>query len=68
MSNLVQKKLKFVKLSECAYTPTKSSPFAAGYDIYSAQYFVVPAYGKTTVRTDLSIQVPVDNLYRIVPI
>ena len=45
------------KLSAQAKTPTRGSPFAAGYDIYSAKKCVIPKRGKGLVDTDISIAV-----------
>ncbi len=45
--------LRFARLSENAFAPTKGSALAAGHDLYSAYDYVVPAHG--TNRTDLSL-------------
>jgi hypothetical protein len=41
--------LKFERLSENAYPPTRGSKLAAGYDLYSAYDYVIPAMGKEMV-------------------
>jgi hypothetical protein len=41
--------LKFERLSEKAYPPTRGSKLAAGYDLYSAYDYVIPAMGKEMV-------------------
>jgi dUTP pyrophosphatase len=46
------------KLVETARAPTRGSPFAAGYDLYSAKEMVIPAKGKGLVDTGISIAVP----------
>ncbi|XP_030046279.1 deoxyuridine 5'-triphosphate nucleotidohydrolase, mitochondrial, partial [Microcaecilia unicolor] len=50
--------LRFVKLSENACTPTKGSAKAAGYDLYSAYDYVIPAMDKAVVNTDIQIALP----------
>uniref|UniRef100_A0A6I8RCA4 Deoxyuridine 5'-triphosphate nucleotidohydrolase n=1 Tax=Xenopus tropicalis TaxID=8364 RepID=A0A6I8RCA4_XENTR len=50
--------LKFAKLSDQAYTPTRGSTRAAGYDLYSAYDYVIPALDKMVVKTDIQISVP----------
>lgn len=60
-------KLKFARLSKNAYAPTKGSQSAAGYDLYSAYDYVVPARGKCVCLTDIQIEVP-DGCYgRVAP-
>ena len=57
-----------VKLhSDKAQVPTRGSPDAAGYDLYSAEDTVVPAHGKTTVDTQISIATPPGTYGRIAP-
>lgn len=59
--------LRFAKLSENATAPTRGTPLAAGYDLYSAHNIVVPAKGKEVVKTDIQIAVP-DGCYgRVAP-
>ena len=60
-------KLQVVKLSENATPPTRGSPLAAGYDLYSAEDTSVPARGKTLVKTDLQIRVPRGTYGRVAP-
>jgi dUTP pyrophosphatase len=59
--------LKFKKLTDKAILPTKGSPLAAGYDLYSAVDISVPAKGKSLVPTNLSVAVPEGNYGRIAP-
>jgi dUTP pyrophosphatase len=59
--------LKVLKLSDNAFTPTKGSAEAAGYDLFAASDFVVVARGKCIVPTDLSILVPEGTYGRIAP-
>ena len=54
--------LQVKRLSPRATGPTRGSPLAAGYDLYSAHDVTVPAEGKALVKTDLAIAVP-DGCY-----
>jgi len=40
---------------------------AAGYDLYSAYDYVIPAQGKVIAKTDISIRVPDGTYGRIAP-
>ncbi|KDR83435.1 hypothetical protein GALMADRAFT_235574 [Galerina marginata CBS 339.88] len=62
VSNLLIK-----RLSEKAKIPTRGSPLAAGYDLYSAEKKLVPARGKALVDTQLSIAVPAGTYGRVAP-
>lgn len=59
--------LKYAKLTNKAYAPTKGSEFAAGYDLRSAYEYTVPARGKELIKTDLQIEVPDGTYGRIAP-
>lgn len=59
--------LKVKKLSERAILPTRSSEFAAGYDLASASDIVIPARGKGIAPTDLAIAVPAGTYGRVAP-
>jgi len=59
--------LKFAKLSDNAYAPTKGSARAAGYDLRSAYDCIIPAKGKAIVKTDIQIRVPEGTYGRIAP-
>lgn len=51
--------LKIVLKSEKAKIPSRSTPFSAGYDLFSAQAVVVPPNGgQAMVSLDLAIQIP----------
>ncbi|KAI1280898.1 Deoxyuridine 5'-triphosphate nucleotidohydrolase [Halotydeus destructor] len=59
--------LRFKMLTKNATKPSKGSPLSAGFDLYSAYDYVIPAKGKGLVATDLQIAIP-DNCYgRIAP-
>jgi dUTP pyrophosphatase len=59
--------LKFVRLSENAFTPTKGSANAAGFDLYSAYNYIVKARTQNLILTDLQISVPNDSYGRVAP-
>ena len=50
--------LKFAKLSENAYTPTRGSKQAAGFDLYSAYDYEIEPLGKVLAKTDIQIALP----------
>ncbi|GFQ86852.1 deoxyuridine 5'-triphosphate nucleotidohydrolase [Trichonephila clavata] len=59
--------LRIAKLSSNAKIPTKGSKLAAGYDLYSAYDYVVPAQGKVLAMTDIQVQVPSGHYGRVAP-
>lgn len=59
--------LRFAKLSEHAFAPTKGSVKAAGFDLKSAYDCIVPARGKALVKTDIQIELPNGCYGRIAP-
>ncbi|MBN3296330.1 DUT protein, partial [Amia calva] len=59
--------LRFAKLSENATPPTKGSSKAAGYDLYSAYDYTIPAMDKAIVKTDIQIAVPSGCYGRVAP-
>ena len=59
--------LRFTKITENGYAPTKGSIHAAGYDLHSAYNYVIPAKGKQCCSTDLKIAVPEGCYGRISP-
>ena len=59
--------LRFTKLTENAYEPSRGSARAAGYDLRSAYDLVIPAGKAGIVRTDLQIRVPEGTYGRIAP-
>ncbi|XP_063301757.1 deoxyuridine 5'-triphosphate nucleotidohydrolase, mitochondrial isoform X1 [Pelobates fuscus] len=60
-------KLRFAKLSDHAFTPTRGSAKAAGYDLYSAYDYLIPAMDKAVVKTDIQICVPTGCYGRVAP-
>ncbi|XP_038058233.1 deoxyuridine 5'-triphosphate nucleotidohydrolase-like [Patiria miniata] len=59
--------LRFAKLSENATPPVRGSELAAGHDLYSAEDKIVPAEGKQTVMTDITIELPEGCYGRVAP-
>ncbi|XP_041355494.1 deoxyuridine 5'-triphosphate nucleotidohydrolase-like [Gigantopelta aegis] len=59
--------LEFAKLTDNAFTPTRGSKEAAGYDLYSAYDCTVPKSGKGIVKTDIQIALPHGCYGRIAP-
>ena len=59
--------LRFVKLSENAYAPTKGSPDAAGFDLYSAYDYEIAPSSKQLILTDIQIAVPNGTYGRVAP-
>lgn len=59
--------LKYVKAVSSAFTPTKGSDRAAGYDLKSIFNTVVPARGKTIINTGLKFELPEGCYGRIAP-
>ena len=50
--------LKVVRTTSRASLPTRATPDAAGYDLYSAQTLMVPARGGQLISTDLQMEIP----------
>ena len=50
--------LKVVRTTGRANLPTRATPEAAGYDLYSAQTLVIPAQGGQLISTDLQVEIP----------
>ncbi|KAM6308821.1 deoxyuridine 5'-triphosphate nucleotidohydrolase, mitochondrial [Aegotheles albertisi] len=60
-------RLRFTKLSENAFAPSKGSARAAGYDLYSAYDCVIPPMEKAVVKTDIQIALPSGCYGRVAP-
>ncbi|XP_019389168.1 PREDICTED: deoxyuridine 5'-triphosphate nucleotidohydrolase, mitochondrial isoform X1 [Crocodylus porosus] len=60
-------RLRFAKLSENAFTPSRGSARAAGYDLYSAYDCVIPPMEKAIVKTDIQISLPSGCYGRVAP-
>uniref|UniRef100_A0A1B6CLU9 Deoxyuridine 5'-triphosphate nucleotidohydrolase n=1 Tax=Clastoptera arizonana TaxID=38151 RepID=A0A1B6CLU9_9HEMI len=61
------KLLRFKKLSNKAFAPSKGSEYAAGFDLKSAGAHVIPPHGKGLVLTDIQIALPEGCYGRIAP-
>ncbi|XP_047482115.1 deoxyuridine 5'-triphosphate nucleotidohydrolase-like, partial [Penaeus chinensis] len=59
--------LRFKKLTEHAFTPSKGSKFAAGFDLCSAYDLVIPSLGKALIKTDIQVELPEGCYGRIAP-
>jgi hypothetical protein len=55
--------LKFQRLSEKACPPTRGSKLAAGYDLYSAYDYVIPAKGKEMVIKNFSFVLILNSVF-----
>ena len=64
---VVEDILRFVKLTENAYAPTKGTEDAAGFDLYSAYDYEIPPSGKVMAQTDIQVAVPYDCYGRVAP-
>ncbi|NXP43740.1 DUT protein, partial [Heliornis fulica] len=60
-------RLRFAKLSENAFAPSRGSARAAGYDLYSAYDCVIPPMEKAVVKTDIQIALPPGCYGRVAP-
>ena len=54
----INENLKVKLHSDNAQLPTRGSPGAAGYDLYSAENKIIPAGGKTLVDTQILVVTP----------
>ncbi|NXO63538.1 DUT protein, partial [Phainopepla nitens] len=63
----VSTRLRFTKLSENAFAPSRGSARAAGYDLYSAYDCAIPPMEKAVVKTDIQIALPSGCYGRVAP-
>jgi dUTP pyrophosphatase len=54
-------------LSEDATVPKRGTPYAAGYDLSSAEYNEVPARGRKLIKTDIAVAIPSGTYARVAP-
>ena len=59
--------LKFKKLTSNAKTPIRTSRYAAGFDLFSAEEKEIEARDQGVVQTDISVQLPKFTYGRISP-
>lgn len=57
----------FRRLSENSTIPIRSSPFAAGLDLFSARDLIIPGRDRGLVETDLEVELPLGTYGRIAP-
>ena len=62
-----QQDLKIQLLSTKGKVPTRGTPDAAGYDLYSSETITLPPHTRALVSTNIVIQVPVGTYGRIAP-
>ncbi|XP_009992756.1 PREDICTED: deoxyuridine 5'-triphosphate nucleotidohydrolase, mitochondrial [Chaetura pelagica] len=60
-------RLRFSKLSQNAFAPSRGSARAAGYDLYSAYDCTIPPMEKAVVKTDIQIALPAGCYGRVAP-
>jgi len=60
-------KLKFKKLHNSAYLPTRGSEYSCGLDIYSIEEKTLKSGERAAVRTGLSVEIPELHYGRIAP-
>lgn len=60
-------KLQIQKLSPNAVIPTRGSPLAAGYDVYSAENCKIEPNERALVALDISIACPIGTYARLAP-
>ena len=59
----------FVKLLDpAAQLPTRGSVSAAGYDLYSSEYSVIPAWSHKPINTGIAIAFPSSLYARVAPV
>lgn len=59
--------LKFTKLHPAAKLPTRGSQHAAGLDLFSVEDVIVPSDHRASIRTGLSVAIPVGFYGRVAP-
>ena len=59
--------LKFKRLSNYAYMPSRETSGSAGLDLYAAYHYEIKPHGKVLCLTDLAIELPPGTYGRIAP-
>lgn len=54
-------------LSEDATVPKRGTPYAAGYDLSSAEHNEVPARGRKLIKTHVAVAIPPGTYARVAP-
>lgn len=60
-------KLKYLRMTNQAFKPTKGSSKAAGLDLYAVGDTTIPAKSKGIVKTGLKVAIPTGHYGRITP-
>lgn len=60
-------KLKFKKLNEMAYLPTRGSEYSCGLDIYSVEEKILKSGERVAIHTGLAVEIPEFHYGRIAP-
>lgn len=60
-------RMQVIRLSEDAKRPTRESPGAAGYDLYSAENCRIPGWDRSKIGTKIAIKIPPGHYGRIAP-
>ena len=58
-------KLLFVKLTDFALPPKRSSPLAAGLDLYSAEYVDILPGERSCIKTDIAVSIPKGEIHLV---
>jgi dUTP pyrophosphatase len=59
--------MRYVKLSENSFTPSRGSPQSAGFEMRSQRNAIISARGNELILTDLRIKLPEGCYGRIAP-
>ena len=59
--------LKFKKLTGNATTPVRGSRYAAGFDLFSAEFKEILPQCRTVVKTDIGVMLPLGTYGRVAP-
>ena len=59
--------LKFKKLTENATTPVRGSRYAAGFDLFSAEFKEILPQCQAIIKTDIGVILPRGTYERVAP-
>lgn len=65
LNNMVT--IQFKKLIELAKTPTRGSDFAAGYDLYATEDYVLQPFERKLFKTGIAVAIPSGLYGRVAP-
>ena len=63
----MQSMIQVKRMSDAAIVPRKGTVGSAGYDLYASAECVVPAKGKSIVKTDIAMAIPYGYYGRVAP-